>query len=294
MATNSPITVFHGRVSQNSAQVYAQVTSRPGGGEWTLSGTVRGPRCQFSHTLPTSFSFRDAGRGSTLLAEAIVSEPCFWSPRLPSLYDVRIELCCGGDVQQTFERSLGIRFWGTRGNSLVLEGDRWVLRGVQSANVQEAPIADWRAASAAVVVTDPSNEQCRMASEQGLLIVARLVSTNGIRQQLQRLGRWGAVAVAVLPAETDLPADVRQVAPNLLLAQWEAGQQPVKPVSWAQLVFCEVTNARRFHELVQGCPLPLVAVRGLNGVQSLIAARRGCDQLQRDLAPHGDYAGYVV
>ena len=289
-----PIHVFYGRVTQNSAHVYAQVSSLAAGAEWTLNGTVRGPHCQFSHTLPASFHFRDAGGGPTLLAEAVVSEPCFWSPRLPSLYDVSVELCGQDGVLQKLERSIGFRALGDRGDSLFLEGSRWVLRGIQSTHVHETSLADWHAASAAVVVADPSIEHCRAASEQGVLIVAKLVSGEEICRQLTRLSGWAAVAVAVLPPDTDPPEDIRHAAPNLLLAQWQTSPQTIRPAPWAQMIFCEVSDPGQFHKLVEQCPLPIVAVRGLNEIQSLSAARRGCDRLQRDLAPLADCAGYVV
>ena len=39
---------------------------------------------------------------------------------------------------------------------------------------------------------------------------------------------------------------------------------------------------------------PVIAVRWTGEPMPLADARRACDQLQRDLAPHGDYAGYFV
>ena len=292
--TPPAIQIFFGRVTQQSAHVYARVTSPRTSAAWTLAGTVRGPRCQCSHMLPAGYSFQDAGTSPTLLSEAVIAEPCFWSPRLPALYDIRLELRGPDGFYQRVERSLGMRVLGDRGDSLYFESSRWVLRGIQSPNVHEASLAEWQAASAAIVVANPSDELCRAASEQGVLIVARVMKGQEICQQLERLSGWAAVAMAVLPPDTPPSLQFRRAAPNLLLAQWQSSARQAPPASWAQLMFCEVSDAGRFHQVAEQCPLPIVAVRGLNEVRNLAAARHDCDRLQRDLAPRGDYAGYVV
>ena len=42
------------------------------------------------------FAFVDRGPGASLLAEAIVPEPCFWTPEMPHLYQAEVQLRRGG------------------------------------------------------------------------------------------------------------------------------------------------------------------------------------------------------
>src|SRR5688572_12948569 len=112
MVPSFEIDVFHGQLSPHAAQIYARIEGLPGGKEWTISGRVRGPECRHAKTLPTNHTFVDLGAGATLLARATVPDPCFWSPDLPALYRVTLELRQHNDVVQTAEREFGMRFFG--------------------------------------------------------------------------------------------------------------------------------------------------------------------------------------
>ena len=293
MRDRPAINLFYGGLSQNAARIYAQVNSLPGGAEWSFRGTVRGPRNTLGHTLPASFSFRDLGAGPSLLAEALVTEPCFWSAKLPALYDVSLELCYRGEVQQTVTQAHGIRFLGAFGRNLILEGERWVLRGVSSSSTRAEALDVWRECSAAMVVGEPSDELCRRASAEGVWLVASLEESGQTDKLLRRLRTWAAVAVVILPGEVVAPAELRRIAPNILFAQrWNRAN--VQLASWADLVFADVDEPAAFAAVARQCPLPLVAVRRLREGCDLAAARRACDVLQRDLAPGSDCAGYVV
>ena len=50
-----------------------------------LTGSLVGPSCLYAETLPARFEFVDRGPGESLLAEAVVPEPCFWTPEMPHL-----------------------------------------------------------------------------------------------------------------------------------------------------------------------------------------------------------------
>ena len=91
----------------------------------------------------------------------------------------------------------------------------------------------------------------------------------------------------------DLPADIHDAAPNLLLAQHILAGEPPDLKPWAQLALAELSNPAQFVRTAAQCRSPLIACR--NGQpDSLPAGRLACDILQRDLAPYGDVAGYIV
>jgi len=293
--------VFYGRVTDSMAQVYVRVARSGPDDARTVSGWIHGPLCALSHTLPATIALRDMGTGSTLLGAVAVPDPCFWSPQLPALYDVHVELRQESRVVTTFDQTIGIRRLGAAGRNLLWEGKRWVLRGVGSqrkiilAEPDDEYVATFRDASAAMVLVDPVKSICCSASQAGVVIIAHLTDPAKIEEQLTELGRSGSVAVVILP--TDIAASapaLHNAAPNLLLAQHFGGETAVNPADWADLIVCQVSEPARFHDLIAACPLPIVAQRRLNETDSVAEARNECDRIQRDLAPAGDYAGYLI
>ncbi len=115
-----------------------------------------------------------------LLAEAVVPDPCFWTPELPFLYRAEIELRRGAELLWRCERLLGIRRLGVRGQSLFFDGKRFVLRGAMRPPMGSG---EWgmgndeafaRESWTALVVPEPSDEVCELASRRGVLLVADL------------------------------------------------------------------------------------------------------------------------
>ncbi len=293
--------VFYGRVTESLAHLYVRLPRSGADDQRTISGSIRGPICAVSHTLPATVAIRDTGPGPTLLGAAIMPDPCCWSPRLPAHYEVRAEVRAGSRVVRRLEQTIGIRQLGVAGRNLRWEGKRWVLRGIAgppAAAVESsltAYVETCREVSAAISVVDPSEPICQAAAEAGVVIVARLTNPLDLVEQLAALARWSSVAFVCLPqGVTATSAQLRHAAPNLLLAQHCDDSRPVAPAEWANLVVCRVSEPRAFHGAVGSCPLPIVAERGLNEVVPVAAARAACDHLQRDLAPDGDYAGYLV
>jgi beta-galactosidase/beta-glucuronidase len=74
-----------------------------------LRGTLRGPYCQTARTLPAETTFRDLGPKEIGLAEAIVPDPCVWSPELPHLYEVHVEARQGDRVVAKYRGMIGLR-----------------------------------------------------------------------------------------------------------------------------------------------------------------------------------------
>ena len=287
--------VFYGQTTSASAHIYARLPSVEGKSGLTLAGDVHGPECRYSTTLPATVPLCDMGPGKSLLARAIVPDPCFWSPRLPALYRVTVQLIKGGEVVETAERRLGLRLLGARGQSLFLEGQRWVLRGVLRDEVPPAELSSWRETSTAMVARDPDDDLCGDAARRGVLLVACVTgSGDQICSTLRRLARSAAVAVAVLDGRPPVEENMLQAAANIILAQRFDRESPVEPAPWAQVVVVEVDGPERLPGLIAGCALPVFALRPGGPFDGVIQARAAGDRLQRDLVPCGNLAGYIV
>ena len=293
MSFADQIDVFYGRVTHSSAQIYARVGSLAGGGEWSIAGHVRGPIAPGTRTLPTTVALKDLGAGATLLGSCSIPDPAFWTTQLPCVYEVNIQLQRNGQVVETAVRSLGIRFLGTSGRDFLWQGKRWVLRGVSAGVLDVQEIDDFRDNGGVLVVRDPSESVLDATSQAGVLLAVEPAGGDLI-QNLRSLSRWPAVAIAILPNDCGGDEDLRGAAPNLLFAERISSGGTAVPADWAQLIFCDATNLAELGDVKRRLPLPIVAERRLNGDYTLAEARRECDHLQRDLAPLGDFAGYVV
>jgi hypothetical protein len=178
-----------------------------------------------------------------------------------------------------------------RGDDLRLADKRWVLRGAMSDAVEEQSLEGWHEAGAAMLVSSPDDAICERASRIGVLLIARLSGDRShCEQELDRVTSWPAVGVAVLEHwDAQLPRPR-----NLLLAQrCEApDNEPIAP--WADLVLCEGGSADDLIRFVRECHVPCLARRPGGPYASVDEARRACDLLQRDLAPHADPCGFFV
>src|SRR5205807_8137915 len=132
-----------------------------------LSGHVRGPRCLHAETLPLSAPLIDMGSGPTLLARAVIPDPCSWTADLPAIYDLTVNVLHGTTTIATARRELGLRSLGVRGRFFALEGKRWVLRGVGAASATAALPRQWREVSASYVAPSPDDDPLAEESQWG-------------------------------------------------------------------------------------------------------------------------------
>ncbi len=272
--------LFFGDANAAQARVYARCQNATG----SLTGKLVGPECAFARTLPAQIPFMSLA-GEQPLAEAIVPDPCFWTPELPFLYRANLQV----DGNAT-ERTLGLRRLGVRNRHLHFDGKRFVLRAVRTRQFEIASQFA-RETWTALVVENPADELCEFASRQGVLLFADLTiaaDVSDLGTELRRLARWPAVAIALLRGTANLPPEIRARIPNLLLAQSVSENDPIAP--WAQLAFVESTDLSKFAQLT----IPIIAVRQLSEPISIEQSRAACDALQSELASHGDFAGYVV
>lgn len=262
-----------------------------------LTGSVLGPHCEFARTLPATVPLRPTAASSGVQSVAVVPDPCLWTPELPMLYDVRVELRLGGDVVATAQRPLAIRKLEPRGRDLNLSGKRWVLRGVRRSNVPHEPLGAWREAGAAMLLTDLDEALASDAARLGVPLVALIRETTNdeIAAQLRRLARCPAVILAAIDAGADLPDDIGLTAIDIRLAAYSLAEHTpaVLPV-WANLLLCESEDITVLGRSVAERNHPVIALCPAKHAPNIATARAACDALQRDLAPLADLAGYIV
>ena len=286
--------LFFGEATPAQARVYAQL-SRAGWPEGvTLTGTIRGPHCEYAQTLPATFRFADRGAGETLLAEAVVPDPCFWTCPLPYLYDVVLELRRGNEVLPQVKRPFGIRPLAAKGRSLMFAGKRWVLRSGWGGQASAADIPQWRAHHAMLFAPQYDTELFAAASRHGVLVVADTLECSSSKDNPdRRLARHAAVGIVL---RSDGPADAlsKRRTGNLLYAQVISPGASAEVADWADVVVGEVTQPETFSRQFADCRVPVIARGGSGEPVPVATVRERCDELQRALAPYGDYAGYMM
>jgi hypothetical protein len=292
-----------------------------------LAGTLTGPECRRGWTLPTTARFADRGSGppgesAAVVARAILTEPSFWTPELPGLYRLDVQLVDGDLDRETVvasdRRLVGLRRSGIRGTSLWLEGRRWVPRGVVCTAAEFSP-ALLRQAAATAVIVDPPAALLAEADAEGVAVIAVLADATGqplgVAAALERLTAWAwhpAVVMAVVPKGgpvEPLATAARRRKGTILLAGVVAGAEP-RPSGFDGLdaVIVELAAGAVPHaEWLGGVPLPLIAWwhdAGHGAATAIDDRRRACDRLQAALASWGiaagdsprswDWAGYLI
>jgi len=285
--------VFYGELTTARALIYARLPRPADDIGLSLSGQVRGPRCLHAQTLPQTAPLTDMGPGPTLLARAVIPEPSFWSPDVPSIYDVTVQLHRGTQPIAAARREIGLRSLGARNRHLVLEGKTWVLRGVSDTSTTATLPRQWHESSASFITTDSSLEPLDEASQWGALAVVSIAEQGEYAvHRLRQLAEYPAATIAVL--ET-LPDNFKKsaVAANVLLAERMTRQRTTLS-QWADLVILSTGDPDFLLTAATAIQRPVIVSRPLAHPLELPLARLQCDVLQRDLAPIGQFAGYIV
>jgi beta-galactosidase/beta-glucuronidase len=74
-----------------------------------LRGTLRGPYCETARTLPAEFPFRETKTTDAPTAEAVVPDPCLWSPDMPHMYHASVEALSGDRIIAEYHGQIGLR-----------------------------------------------------------------------------------------------------------------------------------------------------------------------------------------
>jgi hypothetical protein len=294
--------VVLGRADDARAEVYVCLVGGPAGA--TITGTLTGPRCRLATTLPTTPPLRPLAGEGRAAARAIVTEPSFWTPELPNLYELVAEARTTAGVCATTRRLVGLRRLGVRGRSIWLDGRRWVPRGRAVSNEAFDP-AWFRAEQLTAMIPDPTLEACAAADAIGVPIVAHLsdeADTQALLDRVAALAQHPAAVMAVVPRQHVAAIGASRSTGTMLVAVEADASEPT-PATLEPGVQCLVariapgaTPLDAWRDHAPG--VPIVAWREGAG-----EGRRACDALQADLAawacaggrtPTWDWAGYIV
>jgi hypothetical protein len=319
--------LFHSAPSPDRVTVYARLREPPADGRYALRGTIRGPHCLYSTTLQTTADFKDAGPGETLLAKALVVDPCYWTPELPFLYDVEVELLREGKVTARARREFGMRDLAVRGRFLYLNGKRFVPRGVTSWQLDRRfPTVDAAVLhdeGCVVFAQEISEAFFATASRLGVFVILEIdpwlmtqrrdeklpdadlpvvaPDMEFVAAVIRRLARHPSVAIAaVINSFLSRPFPF-EVAPQLIPAASLGNVEDLQELSSNfQAVVLRIYEAPSA-EMAAALQLPAIMFDARPSIDdeenqaSLISeARAKADRFQADLAPYGDFAGYIV
>lgn len=290
--------VFYTELTAARAQVFVRLEGALPSDGYSLGGTVYGPINKVTQSLAATYRLRDLGPGASLLARAILLDPVLWNAETPALYRVRLELRQAGQVVSQVERRLALRGLGVSGKNLLRDGKRWVLRGVSSLTSEPDDRSDWRVSGACLFAYQPpASDELAKAAEQGVLVITRITGSFAeLLTQLRALAQQPAVGIVLLPAEARLyPSfDPHSVAPNLLLGHLLPPGAPLQVASWADVIVAVVDESNSIISRIVNYSQPVLCLRQSQRPLAIAEARAACDALQRDLAPLGQFAGYIV
>jgi len=204
-----------GRCDSLRAEVFfrAELPLGVAPGEATLTGTLTGPDCTRAITLPATAKLTAVpgpapaapAAATSVVARAILTEPSFWTPELPSLYRLEARFVAAGREVAMWRRPVGLRRLGVRGRSLWLDGRRHVPRGIV-VPVERVDLAAFRAAALAAVVPDPPAAFLARCDAEGVAVLGLLAAEAGQTLDMEAAAaavlRWAwhpAVLAAVVP-----------------------------------------------------------------------------------------------
>jgi hypothetical protein len=103
---DSRIDITVGDVTDMEAHVFARYI---GPESVLLHGSLRGPFCERSRTLPADFEFRTFNAQQPNETEAIVTDPCMWTVEMPHVYQVNVEAYDGDRLVAEYHGTIGLQ-----------------------------------------------------------------------------------------------------------------------------------------------------------------------------------------
>ena len=263
------------------SEVYVKLLDVSDGQIQAIEAKLTGPHCERSHTLPVTFK---TDQRSALL----ITDPCYWTPQLPFLYEVEFQLQLAEGKLATGKHTLGLCRWEVAGRNLVRERRRVVLRAVSVEEPYDENLLPAVAAEMALVVRDPCASFLQRASELGVPLVIDLRGhLDELTSRLVYYSWQPAVALVML----DAGVRDSSVTPTACVVSPPAN---LESAALADVVAIELDDAQLPDAWAATCNRPVIAIRRLSSYAELRDARQACDQLQADLAPQFDLAGYLV
>ena len=291
--------VFYGELTPARATVYARLEGLENTDGLSLNGFVRGPRCFYSTTLLSTYPLSDAGPGPSLLAKALVTDPCYWSPETPNIYDVTVELRRGQDVIASEVRQIGFRSISIDGKNLTLDGKIWIPRGVPFDLVNEESLEHFRDTGTMVILESLNSALLQEASSQGVWAAVRVRPEEGefsgmsFSAIVRRLSQFPAVAFAIAEPKSPDSIPPPTTPTNIRIGQYISPDRRVQSTKWGEFVVATDWLIKS-QQVATHKTMPLIAAAERNIKFPFSYFRRACDTLQQEWAAERQFAGYVV
>ena len=284
--------VFTHRATESD--VLVEVCDMSRGRVRAFRGQLRGPYCQRAKTLPASFPIGrcQCDEKVSQCATLLVTEPCYWTPELPMLYDVELELELADGTTAAWRHTLGLRRWEIDGRRLFWERRRIVLRGIVAEDCTSEILPAAAEAEVALVVRDPDESFMQRASDLGVPLMADLRGYSGDLTPKLLSYAWQPSVALVLVDDRVASAHYKPHAVKIGCVFSPA--YGFAAADWADVIVIELHETERPPAWAATCAKPVIAIRRGEAYAELAEARRGCDRLQAVLAPQFDLAGYFV
>jgi hypothetical protein len=262
-----------------------------------LGSELHGPVCAFARTLPSVVAAKVARDGYSV--EFLVTEPCYWTPQLPFLYNLRLRSQDDQGTIRELDRSIGLRRLIAHGRDLRLNGERIVLRGASCGQFEPSQLAEARAAETAILTRYPSDDLFDAAAYTGVFLVADATAGSGDLMSIFHDLSWQpAVAIVLLNRDQIVEDQTREGRRmSLLLAQRirleeTAGESDIAAAT--DVIAVELAEGDRPPAWMAKVSKPVIAIRRGRVYADLYEVRAACDRLQAELAPEFNLAGYFA
>jgi len=296
-AANNPILAAWGDTSPIEAELFVRSCAS---GTTLLAGTISGPYCEGTQTLPADLRLQLCVRAGEQVLTAIVPDPCFWAPDRPYLYRADVQVATGEKKEIKSESLLlGIRSLAVHRENIMCEGRRHVMRVIdlpqnfESPHDQETLLETCRATGSALLLREFRETLCERASQKGVFLVlqcqGQLVQEGGF--PFTRLACWPAIGMAVFAKDLD-PAGLQESTVGSLLRAVVIDAPDTEPPPWAQVLFLD--EALLLQDPLADRSVPRMVFCRIPSDTSPGDARRACDDLQRRTTEHPQMAGYIA
>lgn len=260
-----------------------------------FQGELRGPHCSKAKTLPASFAIQrcECDEKFSQCTSLLVTDPCYWTPELPMLYELSLELELADGTTTAWRHEVGLRRWAIHGRAFFREGKRVVLRGAVVNNFSPETLVQASEAELTLLVREPSNEISERASELGVSLAVDLRDFDGELTPVLLHHTWHAAVEMVILDENFAAAFYKPHSMRIGCVCGAAKPQAAG-VDWADVVVFELDPGERPPLWAATCEKPVIAIRRGGAYAELGQARQSCDRLQAEFAPQFDLAGYIV
>ncbi len=285
---NDTLSLLVGERSEHHVQLTFLAAAAAGLAE--ITGVVRGPFSQFAKTLTADFPLRPTeNTGGSI---AMVTEPCYWSPRLPFWYDARLtcKLQNGDTREETFP--IGFKRFYCEGKNFRLEGKRIVLRGLHCDYPSEEDLRRARRCETALVVQGGNDILYNEASRIGVPLVVDLRAV--VAEEVLAEEHCDCYpAVMLVLASTGQLQDNSWTRPRESYLVASIAPSDPQPNVACDAFAIELNPGEWPPAWLATCDKPVIAI-GKSSTSEIPTARGDCDRLQAELAPEFDLAGYFV